>query len=369
VKQIGITGAFGLVGWHLRAYLHGLSDMQPIPGGRDLFVTPGALDSFVRQSDVIVHLAGMNRGEPEEVAQTNTQLTRQLIAALDSTGSQAHIIFSSSTHIDRDTAYGASKRESADLLRAWSERSGGLFTNLILPGVFGEQGKPFYNSVISTFCYQIANGQMPEIQQDGELHQLHAQSVARIIESTIRLPQQTSLRPAGQLVTVTELRDRLSALASQYRENIFPALADPFTRDLFNTYRSYLFPQHYPICLQLHEDSRGTLFEIVKGHSGGQSFLSTTHPGITRGNHYHTRKVERFLVTSGEARIKLRRLFTSEVISFDVSGDAPVAIDIPTLYTHNITNTGSKSLTTMFWTHELFDPNQPDTVAELVESI
>ena len=127
-----------------------------------------------------------------------------------------------------------------------------------------------------------------------------------------------------------------------YAQHIIPDLREDIRRDLFNTYRSYLYPGHYPVALTLHTDPRGSLFEAVKSPNGGQSFMSTTHPGITRGNHYHTRKVERFLVTGGEAEIKLRHLFGNEVQTFRVSGEQPSYVDIPTLHTHNITNVGRR---------------------------
>jgi UDP-2-acetamido-2,6-beta-L-arabino-hexul-4-ose reductase len=135
---------------------------------------------------------------------------------------------------------------------------------------------------------------------------------------------------------------------------------------LFNTYRSYLFPQEYPVGLDLKCDPRGELFEAVRGHSGGQTFMSFTRPGITRGNHYHRRKVERFLVVKGAARIRIRPMFRGVATEFLVSGATPVYIDMPTLHTHNITNVGDDDLLTLFWTNEIFDPSDPDTFAEQV---
>jgi UDP-2-acetamido-2,6-beta-L-arabino-hexul-4-ose reductase len=136
---------------------------------------------------------------------------------------------------------------------------------------------------------------------------------------------------------------------------------------LFNTYRAALFPNHYPIALTAHADERGRLVETVRAHGGqGQTFVSTTRPGITRGEHFHLGKVERFVVLSGRARISLRRVCTDEIVSFDVSGEAPAVVDMPTMWVHNITNIGDTELTTLFWTHSLFDPDNPDTFWEPV---
>ncbi|PNY79892.1 capsule biosynthesis protein CapF [Deinococcus koreensis] len=363
---VGVTGADGLLGTHVQAYLRGVEGLQVRAAGRRTF-EEGGLTSFVQDCGAIIHLAGMNRGEEAVVAATNVGLTRQLIEALDATGSRPHVLFSSSTHIERDTPYGASKREVASLLAAWAGRSGGTFTNVILPGVFGEGGKPFYNSVVSTFCHQLARGETPTPHNDGPIEQIHAQEVARRLEAMIDTGVTGDVRVEGQRLTVYGLLETLQEMTGLYSQHIIPDLRDDFRRDLFNTYRSYLYPQHYPVRLTLHTDPRGSLFEAVKSPNGGQSFMSSTHPGITRGNHFHTRKVERFLVTGGEAEIKLRHVTGTQVLSFRVSGEAPSYIDIPTLHTHSITNVGSGTLMTLFWTHELFDPARPDTVAELVE--
>jgi UDP-2-acetamido-2,6-beta-L-arabino-hexul-4-ose reductase len=145
-----------------------------------------------------------------------------------------------------------------------------------------------------------------------------------------------------------------------------PELGDDFQLSLFNTYRSYLYPNRFPVALTLHSDTRGSLFEAVKTMHGGQAFLSHTHPGITRGNHYHKEKFERFLVIKGEAVIRIRKMFAKEIFEFKVSGEKPQYVDIPTLHTHNISNTGDKELTTLFWSHQIFDPSASDTVQENV---
>lgn len=365
---VGVTGADGLLGTHVRAYLHGLVDMEVRGAGRETF-GGNALAAFAQDCNTVIHLAGMNRGDDTLVAETNVALARQLVSALEETGSQAHVLFSSSTHIERDTPYGASKREVAGLLADWAARVGGRFTNVILPGVFGEGGKPFYNSVVSTFCHQLATGEVPSPHSDALIEQIHAQAVARRLEAMITGGTVGDVRLEGRELTVYSLLATLKGMQDLYAQHVIPDLRDEFLRDLFNTYRSYLYPQHYPTRLTLHTDPRGSLFEAIKSPNGGQSFMSTTHPGITRGNHYHTRKVERFLVTGGEAEIKLRRLFSKEVQTFRVSGDQPSYVDIPTLHTHNITNVGKGTLTTLFWTHEFFDPASPDTVAEQVEPV
>lgn len=365
--RIGITGSNGLIGWHLRSYLHGRTEIETVLADRAAFASDEALEEFVSRCDAIVHLAGMNRGDDGEIEMTNVDLVARLIRALERSNSAAHVVFASSAHIDRDTAYARSKRKGAELLEAWAARSGGRVTILVLPHVFGESGKPFYNSVVSTFCHQLAKGDEPEIKIDGDLELLHAQRVAEIAVDAILRGQTGRLVPAGEKMKVSALLVKLRGLAESYRGMVVPDLRRPIDLDLFNTYRSYLFPRHYPVSLQLRTDPRGALFEAVKTHNGGQSFISTTKPGITRGNHYHRRKVERFLVIQGKALIRLRRLFSDDVVEYAVDGAVPQYIDMPTLHTHSITNAGAGEVVTLFWSHEIFDPAAPDTYAEKVQ--
>lgn len=364
--KIGITGVQGLLGWHFSAYARTLEGITIRGAGRAEFESPERLAEFVSGCDAVVHFAGMNRGEEQEVARANIALARSLIEALEASSSAAHLLFASSTHIERDTTYGESKRECARLFSAWAARAGARFSNVVLPGVFGEHGRPFYNSVVSTFCQQLATGQGPTVHADSPLELIHAQEVARVFMARINEEHSGDFRVQGKPETVLGLLERIQGFQDLYAMHIIPNVRDDYSRDLFNTYRSYLYPQHYPVSLALHADPRGSLFEAVRTYSAGQSFLSSTVPGITRGNHYHTRKVERFLVVQGEAEIRLRRTLHPEVQVFRVSGNQPCYVDIPTLYTHSLTNTGSGELLTLFWTHEIYDPTQPDTTPETV---
>lgn len=368
--KIGVTGVNGMVGFHVRGVLRGQKDVEVIGADRTTFALPGALDEFVSSVDSIVHLAGMNRGDDAEIEATNIDLTSALIAACERASHRPHIFFASSTHVMRDTAYARSKRECTRLLAAWAARTGAPFTNLILPHIFGEGGKPFYNSVVSTFCHQLARGETPEIINDGELELVHAQEVAEKIMGLVHEPVTGDVRVTGVPMKVSELLVKLRDFDSLYRGQVMPDVRAALDLYLFNTYRSYLFTaDFYPVNLQLHQDARGGLFEAVKSLNGGQSFVSTTKPGISRGNHYHTKKIERFLVLSGKGLIQVRRLFSDEVIEFEVTGDCPQYLDMPTLHTHNITNIGDSDMTTLFWSHEFFDPEHPDTFPEPVKIV
>ena len=372
MKRIGITGADGLIGWQLRCFLKGQPDIRVVPANRATFSSPDFLAEFVSSVDTVIHLAGMNRGADSEIAATNIALTEALITACEQTRCTPHIFFASSahavsaTHEKMNSAYSQSKRECTRLLKAWALRNQALFTNLIMPHVFGEHGKPFYNSVVSTFCYQLAVDEIPTVVNDGELELVHAQRVAQNILALIHEGRTGDAPIPGTPMTVHELLAKLSNFAKQYRGQIMPDLRSDIDLFLFNTYRSYLYPTHYPVTATMHCDNRGSLFEAIKSHNGGQSFISTTRPGITRGNHFHFSKVERFCVVSGEALIRIRKLFSDKIVEFPVSGAKPQYIDIPTLHTHNITNIGKSELITLFWTHEIYDTAHPDTIVEPV---
>lgn len=366
--KIGITGADGLLGYHLRALLHSLEDCEIRLAGRQTFADRGALDRFVRGLDGIAHLAGMNRGDESEVESANTALAASLVVALERTGSVPIVVYANSTHVERDTGYGRGKRAAAGRLLQWAGVSKAKFCDLVLPNIFGEFGKPYYNSVASTFCHQIAVNETPEIHIDGIIELVHAQDVAQRILSAIKEGESGQVRMTGTPIRVSTLLERLRSLHGEYVGQVVPDLSDPLDLRLFNTLRSYMFPGYYPVALNLRNDDRGSLLEAVKTRGSGQIFMSSTHRGITRGNHYHLRKLERFLVVSGEAEIRLRRLFRGPIEVFRVDGDRPCYIDVPTFYTHSITNVGSRELMTLFWTNEIFDPRNPDTYAEAVLS-
>ena len=364
MMRIGITGIDGFIGWHLHCHFSVQPRVTVFGAYIDTFKSDEAMNVFTDSCDVIIHLAGLNRGDEKELYQTNVNLVKKLISSCEANDVVPHIIFASSTHIYRDTAYGKSKRDGSILFKKWAEKTGALFTNLILPNVFGESGMPFYNSVVSTFCYQIANREIPEIIHDSEMEQIHAQVVAREILKIIKEQKSGDITLSGNRMTVSGLLKKIKSFSDMYRKHIIPDLRNIFDLYLFNTYRSYLFPAYYPVELDLHEDERGALFESVKNQNGGQTFISTTKPGIVRGNHFHLSKIERFLVIKGQAQINIRKIFSNEVFSYSVSGSSPRYVDMPTMHTHNIVNTGNEDLLTLFWSNEIFDPKNSDTYNE-----
>ncbi|MBN2396292.1 MAG: NAD-dependent epimerase/dehydratase family protein [Candidatus Atribacteria bacterium] len=369
---IGITGQSGFIGTHLYNFL-GLKkdEVTRIPFRDEFFSDHEKLKEFVKQCDVIVHLAAMNRhNDPQAIYDTNIRLVRQLLQALDDTGSKPHILFASSTQEERDNLYGKSKLEGRKMLTEWANKNQTLFTGFIIPNVFGPFGNPYYNSVVATFCHQLTHNEEPKIEIDGQLKLIYVGELVQEIWKAIHY--QFSLAECRinhtSEIKVTDILGKLSAYKEQYFDNgMFPELNDRFDTNLFNTFRCYIdIGNHYPVRLKLNTDDRGTFVETIKTQLGGQISFSTTKPGITRGNHFHTRKIERFAVIKGKARIQLRRIGTSEVLNFDLDGNEPSYVDMPIWYTHNITNTGNEELYTIFWINEFFNPDDQDTYYEEV---
>lgn len=370
--RIGITGQNGFVGKHLYNTL-GLfpEEFERINFEKDFFENSSRLEQFVSSCDVIVHLAAMNRhNDPEVIYSTNTGLVDRLVAALDNTDSKAHILFSSSSQEERDNLYGKSKKEGRERLVKWADTSGGLFTGLIIPNVFGPFGHPYYNSVVATFCHQLSRREQPVIQTDGQLNLIYVGELVNEIINKIRERKSDYdyKVPHTSVNKVSEILSLLETYKDQYQDKgVIPAIESTFELNLFNTFRCYMdIPNHFPVKFTQHTDPRGAFVEVIRLNVGGQVSFSTTVPGITRGNHYHTRKIERFAVIKGNALIQLRQIGTSEVLDFHLSGDKPAYVDMPIWYTHNIKNTGDEDLYTIFWINEFFDPNDPDTYFENV---
>lgn len=346
-----LTGASGFLGWHTRVRLDALTDHEVIPVTRENW---SSLADLAQGCDAIVHVAGINRAD-DELESGNLNLAQDVAAAARAAGVQ-RVVFANSIQAERDNPYGRGKSAAAEALRgSWD------LVDVLLPNLFGEYGRPSYNSFVATFADAVARDQAPSEVNDNPVALLHVQDAAQVLIDALEGPAR-QVRPEGHATSVGQVLSKLQAFRETYRSGDIPALADDFDVNLFNTLRGALFPQTYPIALTPHADDRGRLVETVRSHGGqGQTFVSTTRPGITRGEHYHLGKIERFVVLGGQARISLRKVFTDEVIDFDVDGENPAAIDMPTMWIHNITNTGDDELLTQFWTHTLFDPEHPDT--------
>ncbi|MGH1331345.1 MAG: NAD-dependent epimerase/dehydratase family protein [Paracoccaceae bacterium] len=372
MKRIVVTGAGGLIGWHAHVRLHAANCAAGFQGAalpydivaldRADFADDAKLASALTGADAVLHFAGVNRGPKEKLEAANPAIAQRLVEACLGAGSNPHIVYANSVHAQTDTPYGRSKRISSERLQAAVSR----YTDLMLPHVFGEHARPFYNNVTATLIAQILSGQEPTVNPNGQVQLLHAGEAAQAAINAMCDGVCGQLAPAARPISVPDLLAKLEGFHSAYTKNIFPDLTDPFDRALFNSYRAATYPKGWPRSLSLNIDPRGILFEAVKGGGGGQTFLSRTKPGITRGDHFHLNKVERFLVLQGEAVIRMRKVLSDDIWEYRVSGDVPAAVDMPTMHSHSIENIGESDLLTLFWTQELFDPAKPDTYADKV---
>ena len=372
--KVGITGQSGFIGTHIFNYLSLKKEkFELVPSKNEFFLSDNLLTEFVSKCDCIIHLAALNRhNNANTIYDANLELVDKLISALEKSRSKAHIFFSSSTQEERNNVYGRSKKEGREKLVKWAIKNRSGFTGLIIPNVFGPFGKPFYNSVIATFSYQLVKNKVPSIEIDAGLNLIYINELSSIIEDKIKNNlgeiEESFIVPHTYSSNVSGLLSKLNNFKNLYLENgILPELNSTFDINLFNTFRSYInLKTQFPVVYKINTDERGDFVELLKLNCGGQVSFSSTKPGIIRGNHFHIRKIERFSVIKGEALIQLRKIGNSEILNFQLSGNNPSFIDIPVWYTHNIKNIGSSELLTVFWVNEIFNSDDPDTFYEVV---
>lgn len=362
--KVVLTGANGFLGWHTRTVLFEMQSTVEILTLGLKFNLNSAVEKL-NGADLLIHLAGANRGREEEISGLNKLFATQISNALLSCKSPPKaVVYSNSIQAGNGTVYGESKQSAATILEKTAKSIDAQFKNVLIPNVFGEHGKPFYNSVTATFCHQIANAETPTVNSDSQLTLVHAQDVAEYLTG---FQEFETFNKTFVTTDVSKLLNSINHLANTYIAGEIPEFNSPFEKNLFNTYRSHLFYVRPVIDLKQNTDERGDFVEIVRSSSGGgQASFSTTLPGVTRGEHFHRRKIERFSVVSGSGTISLRKMFSNEVFSFEVTGEKPQAIDMPTLWAHNITNTSNELLLTSFWINEPYDALRPDTIFEKV---
>jgi UDP-2-acetamido-2,6-beta-L-arabino-hexul-4-ose reductase len=391
--NVGITGPRGFIASHLARYLAqatagrtgepsekrrhqfmgnvlGGREVSILPCTREMLAEPGALAEYVERCDTLVHLAGMSRGNEREIYDNNAGLVDSLIAALDSTRRHPHIIFPSSPQRDRTNAYGRSKKYAEERLREWAAQVRAPLTILVVPDVYGPGCRPYHNSIVATFCHQLAHGQQPVVFGDEE-HELVwvndlIEAIGQIIATRHAGVHEARITASARIRTLPLLEKLQAVRDSYFGGQVVPDLSDPFDATLYTTFFSSIGPDHQSRRANLQNDARGQLFEVMRLAGGGQIFFATTKPGVIRGNHFHSRKVEWFCIVRGEAIIRIRLVGDEKVREFRVSGSSPEFISVPALCTHQIENVGEEDLLTMFWSNEIFRPGDTDTFFEKV---
>ncbi len=368
--RIGLTGKKGFIGFHLSNSLKLHDDIDLIDFDRNFFIDPDKLDNFFYNTDVIVHLAGVNRDNDEsKILEINRKLADSLAESAARTNFKGKLIYISSIQEETGSVYGESKLLARKILTEASTNHGFNFTALIVPNVFGPFCKPNYNSFIATFCDNLIKGEEPKIIDDQKIKLIYIDSLVRLIIDEFRKKPNNNINiQSDEELLVSSVLKKLKEFKEIYIETgEIPNLNNQFDIALFNTFRSYInYQKWYPKKYNNNIDSRGNFIEVLRSNSKGQFSYSTTKPGIVRGNHFHTRKIERFAVISGEALIRIRKLGSNKVIEYKFSGEDPSFIDIPVWYTHSIENIGTNDLITLFWINEPYNKEDSDTFFEKV---
>jgi len=365
-----VTGAAGFIGKNLVATLRRREGIELY--ALDLGASEAEWDEALARAEVIFHLAGVNRPPaPEQYEAGNAGLTRDLCARLRQLGRAPTFVLSSSVQAELDNPYGRSKRRAEEEVARFAADSGGRAVIFRLKNVFGKWCRPNYNSVVATFCHHIARG-LPITISDAA-RELALIYIDDVVEAFLRILDEPpapgceyrEVRPVYS-TTLGALAATIEGFRAMRHTLVLPDFSDPFARSLYATYLSYLPEDGFAYPLEVKADARGCLAEFIKSPHAGQVFVSRTRPGITRGNHYHHTKVEKFLVVEGEAAIRFRHILSGQVLTYRVSGTDLKVVDIPPGYTHSIQNVGAGEMVVLFWASEMFDPERPDTVYEEV---
>ncbi len=361
-KNILITGATGFIGKNLTATL-----LQK--GYTNLYLydrenTQEDLENFCEKADFVFHLAGVNRPvDTKEFYEGNTDFSKTLLDTLAAKGNTAPVVVSSSIQALLDNDYGKSKKMGEELFMANGHNPAFIVR---LYGVFGKWSRPNYNTVVATFMHNVTHG-LP-LQINDPDYELTLCYIDDVIEKFIDILENTADYKPGffeidtlHRITLGKLAEKITNFAKNRETLIMPSLGTLLDRRLYGTYLSYLDGDKFSYPLKKNEDNRGWLAEFIKSETMGQIFISTTKPGIVRGDHWHHTKVEKFLVIAGTAQISFRHMVTGEILRYDVNGNTPTVVDIPVGYTHNLKNVGEDEVICLFWSSEIFDPAHPDT--------
>lgn len=390
MKNVLITGSKGFIGKNLIDTLRRNSDV--VIKTFDVDDDLGLLESHLMNADFIYHFAGVNRPQnPAEFETGNAQLTASLVEILEKAGRSVPILLTSSMQAELDNPYGKSKKSAEEILVYYKKKTGAPIYIYRLPGVFGKWSRPNYNTVVATFCHNIARGLGINISESNyKIELVYIDDVVRHflghldhnpLPSIAEHKDQPS-PPSGKgngvedtcfykidrifKVTLGELAAKIYSLRDMRMTLNIPDLSDYFMRCLHATYLSFLDTQDFSYPLDIKADNRGLLFELIKSEYFGQIFVSKTYKGITRGNHYHDNKVEKFCVIQGKAAIRFRHVLNKDVIEYLVSDEKIEVVDIPPGYTHHIENLSDGEMIVLFWANQIFNPDNPDTYFEPV---
>jgi UDP-2-acetamido-2,6-beta-L-arabino-hexul-4-ose reductase len=366
MKSILVTGAAGFIGRNLCVGLRRHGDYDVSEFGRQH--AAGDLPALVGRADLVFHLAGVNRPKDEKEFEIgNADLTQQLCDCLAMAGRQTPLVFASSIQAACDNPYGRSKQKAEDAVLQYHDRNRAPVYIYRFPNIFGKWSRPSYNTVVATFCHHISRGLPTQVNNRAiPLRFVYVDDIVRAFLEIAARPQHDLATTFHELepvysTTLGELHDLIVSFHGGRHKSLIPDLSDPLTKYLYSTYLSFCDTGDLAYPVDLKTDERGWLFELVKSPYAGQIFVSQTRPGITRGNHYHDTKIEKFCVIQGEGIIRFRNVLNEDIIEYPVNGSVIRIVDIPPGCTHSIENVGAGDMITLFWANEVFDPQRPDT--------
>jgi UDP-2-acetamido-2,6-beta-L-arabino-hexul-4-ose reductase len=366
--KVLVTGAKGFIGKNLVARLNELENVsvRSLVRGDDAV----RMTAAVNDADMVVHLAGENRPEDElAFTQVNLGLTVTLCDAIEqiyeSTGRHLPLILASSTQAERDNPYGRSKLAAEEVVEAMANKTGNPCIIFRLPGVFGKWCKPNYNSVVATFCYNIARDLPIQVHDPAiSLRLVYVDDVVSAFLAALEAPIKGCTRVKVEpefVIALGDLVDQIHAFGECRSTLMTERVGIGFMRALYATYVSYLPIEKFSYTVPQHADSRGVFVEMLKTPDSGQISYFTAHPGVTRGGHYHHTKTEKFLVIKGEALFRFRHLLADELVELKTSGSNPQVVETIPGWIHDITNVGTDEMLVMLWANERFDRENPDT--------
>lgn len=369
--KILVTGANGFIGKNLIFELKNHEVYDILPYDKD--TEPSLLDTYCKEAAFVYHLAGINRPLAEaEFMEGNFGFTSVLLNTLKKYHNDCPIVVSSSIQAELDNPYGISKKAEEELIFQYAKETGAKVYVYRFPNVFGKWCRPNYNSVVATFCHNISHD-LP-IQVNDPTATLKLIYIDDLTTELIHALQGNETSdgmycrvPTVFTVSLGRIRDLIYFFKDSRKTLSIPDLSDELEKKLYSTYLSYLPQDQLSYPLNMNVDARGSFTEIIKTGERGQFSINITKPGITKGNHWHHTKVEKFLVVSGKGLIRFRRVDNMEIIDYYVSGDKLEVVDIPPGVTHCITNIGDTDLVTFMWVNEIFDPDKPDTYFLKVE--
>jgi len=380
--KILITGAHGFIGKNLCAALENIRSGKDKTRNQtsdlsiyeyDVDTDPKLLEGFCREADFIFHLAGVNRPQdPTEFMKGNFGFTSLLLDALKRHHNTCPVMISSSIQALLENPYGQSKKAGEDLIFDYAKETGAKVLVYRFPNVFGKWCRPNYNSAIATFCHNITHDLPITVNDRNAVMRLvYIDDVVDELLNALAGKETHEGNfckvPVEHQTTLGHIVDLLYSFKQSREDRGVPDMSDPFTKKLYATYLSYLPTDAFGYPLKMNVDARGSFTEILRTPQSGQFSVNITKPGITKGNHWHHTKTEKFLVVSGKGIIRFRMIGETEIQEYPVSGENMEVVDIPPGYTHNIENLGEVDLVTFMWASECFDPNHPDTYFEEVK--